>query len=391
MDPEPSLAVISMVLAGLLGYLSWRINLTRARILRIAATQVRQASTSLHQLKAALQAPAAGQQQPAQLPELALESLHRPAAPAPAAIISANRPAGARYKITRDIHIEILPGLGIDANKTMVHTLRALVERDLGWPVVAPEERAWLSEDHLWRFLVARHFDVDAAKKQAIHALHWIRTRRPYAIRARDIAVEAETGKVCVRGKDRFGRPVIVMDSSRENTFDANGNMLLLAYVLERAIRMMESPVDKYVIVIRLGDTSMFNFSKLPGPTQTRETLKMLMTVFAERLGHGILYQPPAIFAVFLNLFAALMDAHVMSKAVWITGDTSPNTPNDACMVDLIGAHWRELVGEGQPVYDKRCPPGYNHAREWQRILDDDATAASTARAGAGGVPAPTM
>ena len=65
-----------------------------------------------------------------------------------------------------------------------------------------------------------------------------------------------------MRGFDHHGRPVVVGDSSRENTWDADGNMNLLAFTLERAIRLMKPPVDKYVLIIRLGDTSPYNFSK---------------------------------------------------------------------------------------------------------------------------------
>jgi len=271
-----------------------------------------------------------------------------------------------RFQIIPSIHIEILPGLDEPAGQQMIEKLRLLVllEHD--------DYEGWLNDHCLWRFLVARKFDVMAAKKQLISALHWRKHRRPDLIRAVHIANEACTGKVCVRGKDRYGRPVLVLDSSKENTFEQEGNMRLLAYQLERAIRLMESNVDKYVIVVRLGETSMFNFSKLPGPSQTKETLKMLMTVFAERLGHGILYQPPRIFTLFLNLFASLMDAHVMSKAVWIAGDVSENSSNDKAMRSLIGDHWREIVGEGQTIYDPKMPPGYNHAKEWAQTLKDE-------------------
>lgn len=151
------------------------------------------------------------------------------------------------------------------------------------------------------------------------------------------------------------------MDSSRENTRDAQGNMAALVFMLNRAIRLMRDPVRKYVVVVRLGDTSVFDFSKLPGPAQVRETIKILMTVYAERLGHGILYLPPRIFTLFLNVFRSLMDAHVLSKAVWITGDVSPGSPNDGALLELVGADWRRLFGEGEPIYTQGCVPGYRH------------------------------
>ena len=51
--------------------------------------------------------------------------------------------------------------------------------------------------------------------------------------------------------------------------------------------------------------------------------------------------------AFFLNLFAALLDNHVMRKVVWISGDVSPGSSNDKIMLAIMGKQWREIVGEG--------------------------------------------
>ena len=271
------------------------------------------------------------------------------------------------FEFDRFIHLEIRPGM--NEHLQLISELRELVLKDE--PGVVSDSFI-TSNELLWRYLVARRLDIQGARKQAVTAYRWRVMRKPDEIRANHIQVEIATGKCAVRGKDRHERPVIVMDSSRENTYDPDGNMLLLVHSLNRAIRTMRSPVDKYVIVIRLGDTSMFNFSKLPGPTQVRETIKILMTVYAERLGHIVVYQAPRIFTVFLNLFRSIMDAHVISKAVWVSGDVSPGSSNDHSLSELLGSHWRELIGEGQPVIKPKCVPGYDPEKEFAKLVKEE-------------------
>lgn len=271
------------------------------------------------------------------------------------------------YELDPHVHIERKPGL--EQHLDLIQECRRLILVD---EPEAKEDKFMMQDDTIWRYLAARKLDLQGARKQAVNAYKWRRYRNPDQIRAVDVQIELCTGKCALKGKDRHGRPVLVLDSSRENTWDANGNMRALTYQLGRIIRWMEKPVEKYVLVVRLGDTSMFNFSKLPGPSQVRETIRILMTVYAERLGHGILYMPPSIFTVFLGMFRNLMDAHVLSKVVWISGDVSENSTNDKSLKGLLGPHWRELIGEGQPVYNPKWVPGYNSPVEWEKIVKEE-------------------
>lgn len=262
----------------------------------------------------------------------------------------------------RAVHIEAQGNMDL----ALVKQTRELVMQDE--PELAGDE--WvLGDAAVWRYLVARKLDVQGARKQMVASLKWRQFRQPDTIRPEDIKLEAATGKCAVRGLDQYSRPVIVMDSSKENTHDMEGNMKGLMFTLNRAIDLMQPPVQKYVVVVRLGETSAFNFSKLPGPMQTKETGKMLMTVFAERMGHAVLYQPPKIFTMFLNLLSNILDAHVMEKIVWVRGDVSVGSANDLLLISIIGPHWREIVGEGSPVHQKGCAPGYDPDAEWNKLL----------------------
>ena len=52
-------------------------------------------------------------------------------------------------------------------------------------------------------------------------------------------------GKIYVPGSDHFGRPIIVLDNTVQNTNCENDQMMLLAWSLEVAIRMMPPETDK--------------------------------------------------------------------------------------------------------------------------------------------------
>ncbi|KAH9247037.1 hypothetical protein BASA81_015375 [Batrachochytrium salamandrivorans] len=237
----------------------------------------------------------------------------------------------------RAVHIEAQGNLDL----ALVEKTRELVVQDE--PNLAGDE--WvLGDAAVWRYLVARKLDVQGARKQMVASLKWRELRQPDTIRPEDVKLEIATGKCAVRGLDQYSRPVIVLDPSKENTHNMEGNMKGLMFTLNRAIDSMQPPVQKYVVVVRLGETSAFNFSKLPGPAQTKETAKILMTVFAERMGHAVLYQPPKIFTMFLNLLSNILDAHVMEKIIWVRGDVSVGSANDLLMINTIGPNWREIV-----------------------------------------------
>ena len=92
----------------------------------------------------------------------------------------------------------------------------------------------WLSDECLRRFLVANDLKVLPAAAQLAVSLQWKLDRKPHLTRAAEMETEAKTGKVRIGGKDRFGRPVLVLDNSKENTWNPVENMKFLAWNLER-------------------------------------------------------------------------------------------------------------------------------------------------------------
>ena len=158
----------------------------------------------------------------------------------------------------------------------------------------------YLTDAVLVRFLIARDWDTDKALKMALGALQWRLKRMchtwrlardfigiveasdsskhsvdapsPTAVeanKAREVALRenATTGKIRVAPKpDKHGRPVMILDNSRENCNDANAMIEYLAFNMELCMRtafvhrLPGKPLaDKIMLVMHMSDFSIFN------------------------------------------------------------------------------------------------------------------------------------
>lgn len=217
------------------------------------------------------------------------------------------------------------------------------------------------------------------------------------AVEEEKLRHEACTGKIYLTGFDRHHRPVVVFDNAVQNTKNTAHNLDLLvslwriahgmrpvlcvpfmpsppsclsyanplfplplpatqAFSLEMATLTMPRDRDKYVVFMHL---DQFSFLNCPDLSTTKETALMLTTAFPERLGHCVCYHPPRIFHTVFALLKrlGLLDERTTSKVILIYGDSAPGTANDTLLTDVIGPHWRQLVGIDQPVHASgACP-----------------------------------
>ena len=90
---------------------------------------------------------------------------------------------------------------------------------------------------------------------------------------------------------------------------------------------------------------------------------------YCERLGHAILWQPPAYFSVFLSAVSYVIDPVTRGKLCMIRGDYSENSENDKLMKFLIGNNWKEITGVDQPKVNPESSPGYNHELYWTNVV----------------------
>lgn len=129
--------------------------------------------------------------------------------------------------------------------RSSVEELRQLLERE----PVADGLADYVNNSVLVRFLIARDWNVEKAHAMMMTALQW-RARRPChrwmlqaapgsslsppnATREKLFKQCGATGKIRVTGTDKHGRPVIVLDNSRENMVEADHMIDYLAYNME--------------------------------------------------------------------------------------------------------------------------------------------------------------
>lgn len=232
------------------------------------------------------------------------------------------------------------------------------------------EHIEWLTDEQIIRFLVARNFVVKNAVEMIVEALRWRSWRKPSEIMNaanwnERMSKESETGKIYCSGNDRWGRSVLVLDNTVQNTNSVDDQMTFLAWNMEFAIMNLPPNVDKYLVFVNLSNWSFFN---QPPFSAARETMQMLATCYPERLGHCIAYCPPSIFKTCWNMFKGFLDPKTVQKIVFITGDVSDGSENDVKLREIIGDNWKALTGGEQPVLKKGCSPGYDHAVFWPTV-----------------------
>lgn len=211
-------------------------------------------------------------------------------------------------------------------------------------------------------------------KKKALKLLketiEWRSEVRPDLLRAGPLEDEARTGKIKRPGLDRHGRPLLILDNTVENTSEQEGQMTYLRWNIENLGRQMKNGVEKQATFIHLTDFSIFN---TPPMSSTKHTMDLFANFYHERLGHCVLWQPPAYFYVFLATVKPFIDSVTYSKVVIVRGDYSPGTKNDDLMNLLIGEDWRVKTGVGGERETPKSSPGYKHDEYWSAIMKQDA------------------
>jgi hypothetical protein len=172
----------------------------------------------------------------------------------------------------------------------------------------------------LCRFLIASGGDVAAAAAGLCDTLAW-RTEfgvESLAISRWDvIQTEALDGKAyCSAGRDRQGRPILMLRSANERTFDNKGpqcgNMVNLVYHMERTLASMHPQSDgKWTLVIDFRNYSILN---APPMSTSKMTIKIFQCYYPERLAVAILVDAPGLFRMAWKALSPFVDPQTKAK-----------------------------------------------------------------------------
>jgi len=232
------------------------------------------------------------------------------------------------------------------------------------------KEKLWdedfCTDEELARFCKARNFEYKKVLQMTSDAIKWRRDAKPHHLRPTlpRVVSEGQTGKTYVAGKDKYGRPVVVMDSSCENSKDHQSKIDFLLFNLEHAKRLMEGSVDKWVLWIYLDN---FSFFSAPPMKTSMETNRCLMLRYPERMGHCILYQPPTLFNVCWKMASPLIDPRTKQKIHFMSGKFDKDSPNAQKLNGILGEGWRDLVGIDTP-HSATKARGYDQTKYWSSL-----------------------
>lgn len=173
------------------------------------------------------------------------------------------------------------------------------------------DEKIWLSNDCILRYLRGSKWVVDTAKKRLEDTLKWRREYGLYdgTISAEHVEPEAVTGKEILYGFDTKGRPAFYMIPSRQNTDESTRQLQFVVWMLERAIDLMGPGVETLDLLINFADKA-----KNPSLGVARQTLNIIQSHYPERLGLALIINVPMLVNAFFKLIMPFVDPITRNK-----------------------------------------------------------------------------
>ncbi|CAF1979619.1 unnamed protein product [Brassica napus] len=219
----------------------------------------------------------------------------------------------------------------------------------------------YCSDDAITRYLAARNGHVKKAAKMLKETLKWRIQYKPEEIRWEEIAREAETGKIYRSNyTDKYGRPVLVMRPSCQNTKSPKGQIRFLVYCMENAIMNLPDNQEQMVWLI---DFHGFNMSHLSIKV-SRETAHVLQEHYPERLGLAILYNPPKIFEPFWKMVKPFLEPKTCNKVKFVYSD---DNLSKKILEDIFDMEQLEVAFGGE-----NSDLSFNFEKYAERMREDD-------------------
>ncbi|EJD06551.1 CRAL/TRIO domain-containing protein [Fomitiporia mediterranea MF3/22] len=211
------------------------------------------------------------------------------------------------------------------------------------------EEKMWLSNDCILRYLGASKWVVTTAKQRLEDTLKW---RREYGLyngklTAEHVEPEAVTGKEVVFGYDTKGRPAFYMIPSRQNTTESPRQLEYVVWMLERCIDLMGPGVESLDLLINFADKA-----KNPSFSTARQTLHIVQTHYPARLGLALIINVPTLVNAFFKLIMPFVDPLTRNKVKF-----NPCVFDDGYFTrDQVMKQWWDGEREFEYVHEKYWP-----------------------------------
>lgn len=168
----------------------------------------------------------------------------------------------------------------------------------------------------LKRYLEARNWNVEKAKKMLEETLAWRSTYKPEEIRWHEVAMEGETGKLFrANFHDRVGRTVLILKPGLQNTKSMENQIKHLVYLMENAMLNLPEGQEEMAWLI---DFTGWSFTTNVPVRTARDTINILQDHYPQRLAVAFLYNPPRIFEAFWKIVKYFMDPKTFQKVKFV-------------------------------------------------------------------------
>ena len=167
------------------------------------------------------------------------------------------------------------------------------------------------------RFLRARDLDVEKASAMFLKYLKWRHEFVPNgSVSVSDVPIELAQDKVFMQGRDKIGRPILIVFGRRhfQNKDGLDEFKRFVVYVLDKVCASMPPGQEKFVGIAELKGWAYSN-SHVRGYLSA---LSILQDYYPERLGKLFIVNAPYIFMKVWKIIYPFIDNKTKKKIVFV-------------------------------------------------------------------------
>jgi hypothetical protein len=192
-----------------------------------------------------------------------------------------------------------------------------ITSTDIDLDAISPENMTEMraafpdrADEELARYLIARNNDFDKAKAMLESALAWRAKNLP--VMKADCGSEFTSGKICTRGIDKEGRPLLIYTAKLNfhGTRDLDQAGKTLIWWTEYTIRQLPPHLSKYTILLnRCGSTRENSDLDM-----AKHFAQVLQDAYPERVKTIIIYPTDILFYTLWNIGKWFLDPVTRNK-----------------------------------------------------------------------------
>jgi hypothetical protein len=185
------------------------------------------------------------------------------------------------------------------------------------------DERKWLNDSTLYRFVNANEGDVEAATKMLIGALEWRRSVKPHKLTpssSPELASNDKLGTLWINGFDRSGQTIVYIKPGGTNPNSVEVRVQYLAMQIEAAVQMLQPPAMRLCWICDFSDYGSRGRSP-GGLAVARQSLDILQNKYPERLGRLFVINTPWMFSMLFTMILPFLSTKTKNKISWLKGD----------------------------------------------------------------------